>query len=353
MDNETWKDIKFLDKGYQTLINKYFKNKKGKFIIKNFILKVDFEDWGIENFFIFKKNIKFQKKYYEILHEKFDNIYSVGISIQIANWTVFKEILSFLNNFKNININIYFVLIEELCLTENINFIKNNYENSCIIKTKNRGMDIGLFFINLHYIKFKRYKHDYLYKIHTKSDSYLRNCILSNLMGSHERIIKNLKILSSSDIGMIAGSWVLNFSAHQPCFMANDYYLKFLVKYLYHTENENDLMEFVVATFFAAKMEVFNIFNLNIIEYLYEKLNTSKTIDFCWYSFIYNFPVDEKIKMIDNFKDDPKNRFLNILDHDIRTNRNPNALRDRMIEHAIERIFGYIVRKKNLRIVHI
>ena len=353
MNNEIWKDINYLEKNHKSLINRYFKDKKGKFIIKNNILRVDFENWGIETFFLFTNSTKFKKKYYEILDEKFDEIYSLAISIQIANWGVFNEMIGFLNNFKNINRNLYFVLIEELCNVDNINFIKNNFENYSIIKTKNRGMDIGLFLINLHYINFKRYKHDFLYKIHTKSDTYLRNCILTNLMGSHERIIHNLKVLSKPEIGMIGGSWIYNFRAHQPLFMANDYYIKSLIKYLYHNEYEYDYMEFVVATFFAVKMDAFKILNLNVLEYLYENLNTKNTIDFCWYSYTYNIPIDEKVKMINDFKSTPQHKFLNVLDHDTRTNRSLNALRDKMIEHALERIFGYIVRKCNLGIVHI
>jgi len=353
MNNNIYKDIKFLDKKYKKMVDIYFKNKTGKFIIKNNILKIDFENWGIENFFILKKNIKFKKKFYEILYEKFNEIYSLAISFQIANWNVFMEMLPYLNNFKNINYNIYFTLIDELCSNEHIEFLKENFENVSIIQVRNRGMDIGLFLINLHYIKSKNYKHDFLYKIHTKSDGYLRGCILTNLMGSYQRIINNLKVLSMPHIGMIAGSWVLNYCAHQPSFTANEYYLRLLIKNLYHTEMELHCLQFVVATFFAIKMEAFKILNLNTLEFLYEKLNDCNTIDFSWYSFTYNMDLNCKEKMIENFKNDKSHRFLNVLDHDVRTNRNPNALRDRMIEHSIERIFGYIIKKNNLEIVHI
>ena len=47
MNNEIWKDINYLEKNHKSLINRYFKDKKGKFIIKNNILRVDFENWGI------------------------------------------------------------------------------------------------------------------------------------------------------------------------------------------------------------------------------------------------------------------------------------------------------------------
>ena len=100
-------------------------------------------------------------------------------------------------------------------------------------------------------------------------------------------------------------------------------------------------------------MDTFKILNNNVIEFLYEKLNNFNTIDFSWYSFTYNMDIDNKTNMIDDFKKDKENKFLNILDHDKRTNRSPNALRDKMIEHSIERIFGYIIKKNNLDIVHI
>ena len=166
-----WQDLKYLDISYTKLINNYF-NKSGKFKIEKNILYVDLDEWGIEKFCIL--NIS-NNKFYSVEYKNFKNIYSTALSIQIGNWNTFLKMEPYINNNIFSDINIYFIIIDEICNDQRIIYLTKMYKNITIIKTKNKGMDIGLFLINLHYIKFKNYNHENLIKIHTKTDDTFRN----------------------------------------------------------------------------------------------------------------------------------------------------------------------------------
>jgi hypothetical protein len=343
--NSKWKDLAYLDISHNNIVNKYFKNIKGKFNICDNILYVDIEDWGIEKFYIHKYNIKTKKNIYNLIVDKFKDIYNVAISIQIANWHVFLKIEEYLVNFKNINTNIYFVIINELVTEDNVNYISEKYENFTIIKAENRGMDIGLFLVNLYYIKFKKYSHDYLFKIHTKTNDNFRNETLYSLLGTPEIIIENIKKLSSTKNGMVSGNLIYRYNEYRDAFTRNMYYLEILVNELYGEIN-CDKLEFSAGTMFIAKSTIFNIMSLNIIESIYNRLNNSNTLDYYWYSVFYNLDINDKKKIYKDYLDN--NRYPNNLAYCIGTGT--LGLRDCMIEHSIERLLGYICKECNLNI---
>jgi hypothetical protein len=92
--SEIWTKIDNLDTKNKNIINKYFPDKKGKYLIKNDILYYDIEDWGIENFYIncYTKN----KSNYNIHYEYTYKIYDIAISVQIGNWNIFKKMENYL-----------------------------------------------------------------------------------------------------------------------------------------------------------------------------------------------------------------------------------------------------------------
>jgi hypothetical protein len=86
-----------------------------------------------------------------------NDLYDIAISIQIGNWNIFKNMEIYLENFNNINVNYYFILIDYHATQNNIDYLINSYKNAVIISTENKGMDIGLFLINIsnvHYIQY-------------------------------------------------------------------------------------------------------------------------------------------------------------------------------------------------------
>ncbi len=350
-----WKDIKFLNKSYKSIINNYFLDKSGKFIINDNILTIDFDDWGIEKFYFDNNNDKYNiddnddELFYNIIYKNFRKINNIAVTLQIGNWFVFKKMEHYLNNFKNINVNIYFVLIENIVKDDIIEYLKNNYKYSVIISAENRGMDIGLFLVNMHFIKKNKYLHKYIFKIHTKTNDDFRNQTLNILMGTHNKIIENIKFLSKDHVGMYAGNFIYKYHNDKGVFESNYYHLKNLVNYLYNEDINTNNLEFVAGTMFIVKNKIFDILNINNIEYLYKSLNNIETLDYYWYSVFYKININQKDKIDYDYHKNIKTKYPNNMAYSIKTNR--PGLRDCMVEHAMERLFGYICKKNNLHIV--
>lgn len=342
-----WKDLKLLNNNYKNLINNYFKDFSGKFIIEDNILIVNFDSWGIEKFYIYKNELKID--YYNVIFENFNKIYNIAISIQIGNWVTFKKMEKYLENFKKININIYFILNYENTNDDNVNYLIQNYRNCVILSGENRGMDIGLFFINLLYIKHNKYIHDYLFKIHTKTNDEFRNNTLHKLIGSHSQIIDNIKLLNKKNIGMVSGNTIFKYNQYKDAFRSNYYHLNMLVNYLYNEDVDNNILEFCAGTMFIIKMNSLEIFDIKKLEHIYSILNNSDTIDYYWYSVFYKMNINNKEDMYKDYINNKEKKFSNNISYHLKTGK--PGLRDCMIEHGIERLFGYVCKKMNYDIV--
>jgi hypothetical protein len=345
--SENWLDLKLLNNDYKNIISKYFDNVNGKYKIIDNVLIVDIENWGIENFYI--NGLIKRNDLYNIEYEYNKKIYDIAISVQIGSWDTFKKIEIYLENFNKINVNFYFVIINIHANLENINYLKNKYPNSVILNAENRGMDIGLFLLSLYYIKINKHNHEFIIKIHTKTNDNFRNETLQNIMGSNEIIINNFKKLCKDDIGIISGNTIYKYSEFEDAFNDNYYHLEKLIKYLYNEDINKDNLEFVAGTMFIAKINIFNILNIVNIDYIYNKLNNSDTLDYYWYSVYYKIDINDKKKIYDDYYNNKENRFPNNIAYCERTNR--GGLRDCMIEHAIERLFGYLCKNSNMEII--
>jgi len=344
MDSE-WINLEYIDDKNKLLINNYFKNITGKFKVEDNSLIVNIDNWGIEKFYL---NYNTDNSFYKVIFNNFRKIHNLAISIQVGNWETFKKMEHFLNNFKNININIYVVLIQNI-VNENVLRVLKKYENIAILLTENRGMDIGLFLVSLHYIKKNNFTHDYLYKIHTKTHDQFRNDTLFNLLGTHDRIINNIKLLSGNNIGMISGNIIYKYSDNKDIFNSNYYHLDNLIKYLYNEDINHSLLEFPAATFFIVKLKIFDILTIDKLEYLYSNLNNSETLDIFWYSMFYNMNINNKVIIYKDYVNNKNVRYPNNLNYQIKTGK--PGLRDCMVEHAFERLFGYICNKEGYHIL--
>jgi hypothetical protein len=345
MINNNWKDIKLLNDSYKNLINNYFKNKTGRYKIDDNILYINYDSWGIEKFFIKNHYNKNKDENYN----NFNKIYNIAIVIQIGNWDIFTKMEPYLNNFSNINVNMYFSIINDIATNENIDYIKNKYKNIVIICCENRGMDIGLFLKTLYYMKTKNYNHDYLIKIHTKTNDGFRNESLHNLIGSNEIIINNIKKISKENIGTISGNVIYKYHQNKGVFNSNLYHLENLVKYLYNEDINYNNLEFSAGTMFIIKYNIFNIFNIQNIEYIYNSLNNSDTLDYYWYSIFYKLNINDKKHILNDYNNNKTTKHPNNISYNLRTNK--SGLRDSMIEHSVERLFGYICRQQKMELI--
>lgn len=355
---DTFKSIDFLQNNYKTIVDIYFKDKTGKFIINDNILEIDFDNWGKE-YFYFDYNKCNQNKnscmYYDLKYNNIKTINTIAILVQIGNWNVFKKMENYINNFKNISINIYFFIINEYAIDLNIDYLKNTYTECVIASCENKGMDIGPFLLNLHYIKTCQYNHEYIFKLHTKSSDKFRNESLNLLMSSHDNILENIKKLNycndinNNESGIFAGNIIYKYNTFKEAFQSNLYHIRNLIKYLYNEEIIYDKLEFVAGTMFIAKLKVFNILTpLKILE-IYEQLNTIDTLDYYWYSLFYKIDINDRRRIYFDYNNHKINRYPNNLNYSFKTNT--DGLRDSMIEHAFERVIGYICKKEGLEII--
>jgi len=349
MLNNDWKDLIYLDNDYKSIIDNYFPLKNGKYKIENSILYIDIENWGMEKIYYNSQDEDNTNKLYSIKYKNFKKIYNIGLLLQIGSWTTFLKMEKYLHIFNKININIYFVLINEIATTINIDYLKEKYNDIIIIVTENRGMDIGLFLIALHYINTNNYNYDYIIKVHTKTNDDFRDNVLNNLFGNEKILMNNLKKISQKNIGMVSGSNIYKYNNYKDAFVSNFYHLNNIIKYLYNQDVNNDCLEFVAGTFFICKYNIFKILNNNNIEYIYQNLNNISSLDYYWYSMYYNININDKKNIYMDYINNKKDRYPNNINYTYRTNN--QGLRDCMLEHAIERLFGYICKKNNLDIV--
>ena len=341
-----WHDLCILEEKYKKMIKNYFPNYSGKYYIKDNELIINYDNWGIEKFYINQNTKKFYKVKYENIN--IDNLSEIAVFIQIGNWDKFEKMEPFLQNFENIYCTFYFVMTIDNYNYYRLKYLQKKYKNCVIIYSINKGMDIGLFLISLHYVKTKNIKHKYIFKIHTKTDDNFRNITLNNLMGSENKIYENLERLKKKNIGMVGVNNKLNYNDNNHFYKKNMFYINKYSNFLYNNDPEIDKLEFIEGTMFIFKEEIFDILNFYNIEYIYDHLNDEKSFDRNWYSVYYNLDVNNIELLYKHYCTNIKSKFANNLNY--QTVEKKSGLRDYMIEHAFERLFGYFCRKCNLLI---
>ena len=100
---------------------------------------------------------------------------------------------------------------------------------------------------------------------------------------------------------------------------------------------------------FIIKTECLRIFTISNIEYMYNLLNDFHSIDYSWYAQYYQLDKNNKKEILLHYFENPNDRYLSNLNFQFKTNQ--SNLRDCMIEHALERFFGYICLKEGFEIV--
>lgn len=148
---------------------------------------------------------------------------------------------------------------------------------------------------------------------------------------------------------MISGNVIYKYKKNKDTFLPNFYHLKKIIKYLYNEDLNYEYLEFSAGTFFITKSNIFDILNLNILEYLYNNLNNNETLDYHWYSIFYKMNLNDIDLIYKDYIKNKNHKYPNNISYTNKTNK--PGLRDSMIEHAIERLFGYLCKKKLLSII--
>ena len=251
-----------------------------------------------------------------------------------------------------IDANYIIAVVENEYDNEKIETIKNKLKNLIIIEVKNKGMDIGVFLLSLLYLRDNNLNYEYLVKIHTKTDDRFREHVCDHLIGSKKIINHNINLLkNNSKIGMLNGTLTFNYHKNKQFYENHFKYLEYLCNLLLDESINNDNLEFAVGTFFYSKFDVFDVFNKNHIKLIYNQLNDFESLDKNWYSIFYNLKNKN-----DNFinqhylKNKHKNHGNNL---ELQKKTECSGMRDFMIEHALERFFGYLNKNKNYTMIEV
>ena len=287
-------------------------------------------------------------EYYEILYENMGEKQEFALFLQIGNFQTFQKMEDYLVNFNQIGVNIFIVIVKEEVNEKNISIIKELFPSCTIIKTLNKGMDVGLFLINLLYIRHKKLEYKHILKLHTKTDDRFRNNILTNLCKNKKQIEQCLSMIEDNNTGMITGNNVFNFKNKKDFFNNHYYYLTYLVNQIYQKDLDYNLLEFAPGTFFYSKFKVFDKLDEINIRFIYDKLNDINSLDINWYKIFYNLPNLNQNEVREHFYHH-SNNFGNNLSMQCKTNC--SGMRDFMLEHALERFFGYLAKYQNYKII--
>lgn len=161
------------------------------------------------NLVLGKKKRFEQKLINEPINFNLFNNLNVSVCIHCANLDIFKELVTYILNFELfqwnrlqiiINITIDLVNYEDVC-----KFVKDSFNNNnthiVLIKSKNKGLDIGGFLRCLDYVKDDDHV---ISKIHTKTDEKWRRSMMK--IYTKEGIYTTIKLLHFEKIGMVGNN---------------------------------------------------------------------------------------------------------------------------------------------------
>lgn len=221
-------------------------------------------------------------------------------------WPEFLEIL-----LKNKEITIpYIALCEDNNNLKIINDLKNRFEHYQYFICKNAGADVMPFLTMLNSIEEDQYP--YFIKIHSKKSTWgshnhvnWRNILVNDLLSDKKLIERNINILNKDCIGMIANKFLcLNNREH-----TNVYHIKTICNLLNIDYSDVKNSYFPAGNMFMSKTSIFKkYFNKNINDIIICLLQ------------------DETGKITDEHRG--------------------------TYSHALERIFGYIIKHDNKKISH-
>lgn len=111
----------------------------------------------------------------------------IGIFLHIGNVILWDEINDYIKKIKNdlININLFINFckdyVSDIDINEYKTIIKNEYPKTKFFNFKNKGCDIGPYFLFLDYLRNKNITYDWIIKLHTKSNDKWRDKLLQGL----------------------------------------------------------------------------------------------------------------------------------------------------------------------------
>lgn len=126
---------------------------------------------------------------------------NIGLLIQIANFEVWNKLKFIVDNFDQ-NIILMLHINQDMLKNNEVDNIKNEFNNAIFTYGENKGMDIYGFFLQIEYLIKNNIQVDYICKIHTKTDDDWRNDMINPLCGTTENITKCINKFDQN-VGMV------------------------------------------------------------------------------------------------------------------------------------------------------
>ena len=336
---------------YEKILSRYFDLNKIAYSISGKCIQINNNEI-IENIYFDELIKKDNTIYYNVLHENINKKENIIFMIQVGSWKTLEKMFHNIDIIGEIKANYLFAIVEDEYDEKKIDLLKQKLKNLIIIEVKNKGMDIGIFLLSLLYLRNKKLEYDYLIKLHTKTDDRFREHVCEHLIGSKSTINKNIDILrNDKSIGMLNGTLIFNYHKNKSFFNNHICYIEYLCDLLLMKKLDLDKLEFAVGTFFYSKFDVFDTFTKNHIKLIYNNLNDFESLDINWYSIFYNLKSSEENYVIEHYKKNKDTNYGNNLELQKKTQC--SGMRDFMIEHALERFFGYLNRNKGYSMVEV
>lgn len=346
-----FEDNNYIEPKFEKIISRYFDLNQIEYVIDGKCIKINYNN-NLEYIYFDKLIKKDNNIYYNVLYENIIKKENLIFMIQVGKWSTLEKMFHNIDIIGQIKANYIIAVVENEYDTEKIEILKKKLKNLIIIEVKNKGMDIGIFLISLLYLRNNDLTYDFLVKLHTKTDDRFREHVCDHLIGSKSIINKNIDILRNDPtIGMLNGTLIFNYHKNKSFFHNHLNYLEYLCDLLLNEQMNINKLEFAVGTFFYSRFDVFDIFNKNHIKLIYNNLNDFESLDKNWYSIFYNLKNKD-----DDFINEHYNKYRDT-NHgnnlELQKKTQCSGMRDFMIEHALERFFGYLNKNKKYSMVEV
>lgn len=203
---------------------------------------------------------------------------------------------------------------------------------------ENKGLDIGPFLLMLKQIVDSPVKYNTLFKWHSKGDTELR-LNAHSIFATHEKLSETIKLSTHGTVCRFKGT-----AEH---IFYNAWWLRFVGARLKETPFSPEECQFAQLTIFAAPMSVFEHYAQELCD-LYPFCNTPCSVDFAWFCRFagvgvspFNAKQIAEVCGVENMFPFVGHAYW----HETKI-----VSRDGMLEHAMERIFGYIVMRSGFKI---
>lgn len=218
-----------------------------------------------------------------------------------------------------------------------------------VLVVGNKGLDIGPFIKTLHHIATRKLGFAAIFKWHSKRDLSIRTPFHETLAGTPEAVRKTFRLLvgGNSDVGMVCHKMLGNKNIHP-----NHPWLALITARLRMHPFCIHEQQFAACTVFACRFDTVVAHIKDLVSVLDDCGNTASTVDWVWYCRTFGVALSpfNARTIVDALGGSPESAWP-FMGHPYW--ERGSCGHDGMFEHAMERVFGCIVRRHRLRVAEV